>query len=100
MTSTMLVTPSGTTRMKKKVTIHGIVRQRVRPHLRDFRCQHADGAVAEKRLPHAIDISELIRGEIPGEQPADERQGDHRRPLMPGRWVVGPTWWDFGARLH
>src|SRR5215469_985222 len=109
--------PSGTTRMKNKVTIHGMVRQREavpmapsrfrsgRPRRRARHRESAPGdrggndklraildvSAREERVPHRAGLAELIRGEVAGDQEAEEAERNHRQTLQPGGRRVGPT---------
>jgi hypothetical protein len=70
------------------------------PGLRYLRIEDAPSAVAEDRIPGIGNVSELIGGQIAGEEEPDERHGDDRPALNPVRGVVGPAWRRIRSRCH
>src|SRR3546814_1718876 len=53
-----------------------------REHLRHVRGQDLLGTCSEERVPGAVDVAELERGEVAGDEEAEQRSEEHTSELQ------------------
>src|SRR5438552_11513143 len=85
MTSTMLVIPRGTTRIKKKVTIHGIVRHRVWPpiHAISISNVYAVAPRPASEIGHIFETFDVRTRTVPS-----PKNGSHTRSIYPSWYAA------------